>query len=117
MDGMMANLNWTKEFPAAITVIDAGGVIREMNDRAAAVFAADGGMALIGKNSLDCHPEPSHSKLVHLLKEPKPNIYTIEKGGARKLICQMPWYRDGEFAGLVEISIELPAEVPHFVRD
>ena len=44
------------------------------------------------------------------------NVYTIEKHGIKKLIYQAPWYRDGEFAGLVELAIELPAELPHFVR-
>ena len=35
----------------------------------------------------------------------------------RKLIYQAPWYRDGVHAGLVELSLELPADMPHFVRD
>jgi hypothetical protein len=29
----------------------------------------------------------------------------------------MPWYQDGEFAGVVEISIPIPDELPHFDRD
>ena len=34
----------------------------------------------------------------------------------RKLIYQSPWYRDGAYAGFVELSLEIPAEMPHFVR-
>jgi len=30
----------------------------------------------------------------------------------RKLVHQTPWYHDGEFAGLTETIIPLPAEVP-----
>jgi len=32
------------------------------------------------------------------------------------LIYQSPWYQNGEFAGLVEISLEIPEQMPHFVR-
>lgn len=108
---------WAKELPIAITVLDAEGIILEMNDKSAATFAADGGMELIGKSAMDCHPEPAHTKLRQLLQAPKANVYTIEKAGVKKLICQTPWSRNGKFAGIVEFSIQLPAEVPHFVRD
>ena len=33
----------------------------------------------------------------------KPNVYTIEKGGRKKLIFQAPWFEGGAFAGLVEL--------------
>lgn len=32
------------------------------------------------------------------------------------MIYQSPWYKDGKFAGLVELSIEIPTEMAHFVR-
>ena len=113
----MTNRDWVKEFPAAVTVVDTEGVILEMNDKSAETFKSDGGMALVGTNSLDCHPEPSRTKLRQLLQSPRPNLYTIEKSGVRKLICQLPWSREGRFSGIVELSIELPADLPHFVRD
>ena len=113
----MSHHAWVKEFPYAVTVLDAEGVIVDMNDQAAAAFAADGGTGLIGTNALDCHPEPSRSKLQQLLQEPKANLYTIEKAGIKKLICQAPWYKEGKFSGIVELSNVIPAEVPHFVRD
>jgi hypothetical protein len=28
----------------------------------------------------------------------------------------MPWYRDGVFAGVVELSVPIPDELPHFDR-
>lgn len=110
-------LDWVREFPAAVTICDRDGIILDMNARAVATFAADGGAALIGTNVLDCHPEPSRTQLAGLLRSGSRNVYTIEKGGVRKLIYQSPWYRSGEYAGLVEISMELPGEMPHFVRD
>ena len=108
---------WTTEFPGAVTVCDSTGVITEMNDRSAATFEADGGRALVGANLLDCHPEPSRSLVADLLANPRVNAYTIEKRGMRKLIYQAPWYRDGAYQGLVELSLEIPESMPHFVRE
>ena len=113
----MTSIPWVKEFPGEITICDAAGVILEMNDRAAKTFAKDGGRGLIGSNLLDCHPEPSRSKLQELLAAGKVNAYTIEKGGVKKLIYQAPWYEDGEYRGLVEVALVLPDALPHFVRD
>jgi transcriptional regulator with PAS, ATPase and Fis domain len=112
----MTITDWIREFPASITICDRDGVLLEMNDRAAEVFEADGGRDLIGTNLLDCHPEPARSKTQTMLESQATNIYTIEKQGVKKLIYQAPWYVDGEFAGLVELAIELPANLPHFVR-
>jgi transcriptional regulator with PAS, ATPase and Fis domain len=112
----MSELDWIKEFPAAVTVCDATGVILEMNDRAAKGYEMDGGRALIGSNMLDCHPERARAKTEALLAAREKNVYTIEKNGIKKLIYQSPWYRDGQYAGFVEISLEIPVEMPHFIR-
>jgi transcriptional regulator with PAS, ATPase and Fis domain len=108
--------DWTKAFPASITVCDRKGTLIDLNDRAAEVLAADGGRDLIGRNILDCHPEPSRLKTQRLLESGAINVYTIEKQGKRKLIYQAPWYLNGEMAGLVELSIELPPDLAHVVR-
>jgi hypothetical protein len=109
-------MEWAQELPAAITVCDTEGIILSLNDRACATFEADGGAALIGTNVLACHPEPARTLLAAMLREQKTNVYTIEKQGARKLIFQSPWFENGAYRGFVEISIPLPAEMPHFVR-
>jgi len=108
---------WVQEFAAAITVSDAQGKIIEMNAKAAQTFKKDGGTKLIGTSVLDCHPEPARSKLRSIMENRKPNIYTIEKAGVKKLIYQAPWYKGGKYAGVVELSAEIPFEIPHFVRD
>ena len=113
----MTNIPWAKEFPGDITICDAAGVILDMNDRAAESFAKYGGRGLVGSNLLDCHPEPSRSKLQELLAAGKVNAYTIEKGGVKKLVYQAPWYEAGECRGLVEVALVLPDVLPHFVRD
>ncbi len=109
--------SWVNEFPAAITVSDEKGTIIEMNAMAIKAFEKDGGEKLIGTNVLDCHPEPSRSKLRDIMDNRKTSVYTIEKAGIKKLIHQGPWYKDGQFAGIIEISFEIPFELPHFVRD
>ncbi len=112
----MSQHEWIKEFPAAITVCNADGVILEMNDRAARTFEKDGGYALVGRNLLDCHTEASRDKVQRLLASREKNVYTIEKNGVKKLIFQTPWFRQGQFVGFVELSLEIPFEMPHFVR-
>jgi transcriptional regulator with PAS, ATPase and Fis domain len=107
---------WVKEFPAAVTVCDTEGIILEMNDKAEIIFEKDGGRSLIGKNVLDCHPEPARLELVGMMKTRQRNVYTIEKNGVKKLIFQSPWYLNGEYAGFIELSIEIPLDMPHFVR-
>lgn len=112
----MSEHEWIREFPAAITVCDAEGVLLEMNDRAAKTFESDGGYALIGRNMLDCHPLPARTKTEHLLAAREKNVYTIEKKGIRKLIYQSPWFKNGQYAGFIELSLEIPLEIPHFIR-
>ena len=107
---------WVKEMKFAVTVCDREGVALEMNDLAAATFAKDGGRGLIGKSLLDCHPERARRIFEEQLKAGSTNVYSIEKDGVRKLIYQAPWYRDGEYRGIVELSLPIPPEIPHFVR-
>lgn len=112
----MEKHNWIKEFGAAITVCDENGIILEMNDKSIKTFEKDGGKELIGKNLFDCHTKESQVKLREIMDGQKTNSYTIEKDGKKKLIHQTPWYKDGRFSGIVELSIELPLDMPHFVR-
>lgn len=112
----MQDQQWINEFPGAIIVCDTEGIIFSMNNKAIKTFESDSGENLIGTNVLDCHPEPSKTTLKELFRTQKKNIYTIEKNGVKKLIYQAPWYRNGEYAGFVELSLEIPFEMPHFVR-
>ena len=114
---MPEDLSWVAELPAAVTVTDESGAILAMNARSLAAFADEGGAALLGTNVFDCHPEPARTKTLELFAKRTPNHYTISKGGKRKIIHQLPWYRDGAFAGFVEISVPIPDTLPHFDRD
>ena len=105
-------MDYLKGIRAAVTVCDAAGTIRYMNDRSAEVFAKEGGALLVGTSLIDCHPEPALTKLKYLLEHQATNVYTIEKNGKKKLIYQTPCE-----GGLMEISIELPEHMEHFVRE
>jgi PAS domain S-box-containing protein len=113
----MNNQSWTKEFPAAITICDADGIIIEMNNKSIETFKNYGGAELIGKNLYDCHPGDSKNKLRQLMDSQKENVYTIEKNGVKKIIYQSPQFENGQFNGLVEISFEIPWNMPHSVRE
>ena len=107
---------WLQEFPQAIKVCDADGVMVEMNDKAAKGAERLGGAALLGQNILNFHIPKALPKVESLLQEPQINCYTIEKNGVKSLIYQCPWYEDGKFMGYVELSLEIPFEMPHYVR-
>ena len=113
----MKQHTWVDEFPAAITVCDEQGIVLEMNAKSLEVFEDDGGAKLIGTNALDCHPAPARAKMQALLDTQRANVYTIQKKGQKKLIYQAPWYKGGQFGGLVEIAFEIPEVVPNFNRD
>ncbi len=108
---------WLEGFPAAVTVTDAEGKILYMNARSRETFAKDGGGALVGRSVFDCHPEPARSKTRRLYEDRVPNDYTIRKAGRKKIVHQAPWYRDGVFAGVVEITFPIPDDLAHFDRD
>ncbi len=113
----MRNETWFKYFPGAITVTDENAIIVDMNDASAEMYEEDGGFALIGQSVIFCHPKSVQEKVRQIFENQKPNVYSIQKHGKKKLIYQTPYFKDGNFAGVVELSLPLPEEVPHFDRD
>ncbi|MDP2336684.1 MAG: PAS domain-containing protein [Bacteroidota bacterium] len=109
-------MNWTNEFLGSVTVCDCEGIVVYMNERSKEQFAKNDDGDLVGKSLIDCHPEPARTLLKKMLAEPVPNSYTIEKKGIHKMIHQTPWMENGEFRGVVEISFEIPMDMPHHVR-
>ncbi|MDZ7634336.1 MAG: PAS sensor protein [Bacteroidales bacterium] len=101
----------------AITVSDISGKIVYMNDKSAFTFSKYGGRDLEGRNLKDCHLPVSWEKILDIMNYGKSNCYTITKEGVKKLIYQTPWYDEGKIAGLVELSMEIPSGMEHFVRE
>jgi transcriptional regulator with PAS, ATPase and Fis domain len=110
------DLPWFETVPAAITVCDKRYAILYMNARSAEVNKEAGGKSLIGENLLDCHNPESQRKLREIMATGKPNVYTVEKKGVKKMVYQCPWRKNGKLAGLVEIYFVLPRNLPNRVR-
>lgn len=96
----------------AITVCDREGIVIYQNNRSVEVNGD-----VRGRSMLPCHSERSRQIIDRLLTQAQTNAYTIQKRDLRKLIYQTPWYENGEVAGLVEFSLEIPEEMPHYVRE
>ncbi|MBN1567823.1 MAG: PAS domain-containing protein [Acidobacteria bacterium] len=112
----MNEINRIPEFGGAITVCDLQGIVVGMNEKAAEGYRSFGGKELIGKSLLECHPEPARNKLLKLLQTGECNIYTIEKNGIKKFIYQAPWHQNGQRYGMIELVLEIPFDIPHFIR-
>lgn len=108
---------WITTHPAEIIVCDQDGTILEMNQVAAAIYAKEGGLHMIGTNVFDHHPEPAKSQMMSVIQQRQHVIYTTEKEGLKKLISIAPWYRVGEYAGFALITFDLPLQITNIVKD
>ena len=104
---------WADELPWAITVADMDDTIVYMNEKSKLTYPN----AKAGDQLAGCHKQMSMDKIDTFKKKNVSNTYTVTRNGIKKLILQTPWYKDGIVAGLVEFSIEVPAEIPHIDRD
>lgn len=108
---------WAEDLNCAVTVCNKEGVIVYMNRKSRDTFCKNG-KSLIGTNLFGCHPEHAQDKIRHMLATGESNSYTISKNGLRKMIYQTPWRESsGEIAGMVEMSMIIPEEMPHYVRE
>ncbi len=96
--------DWAFRMNCAVTVADADCNIIYMNERSRQTFSNRGGADLIGHNLMDYHNDRSKEIIRRLLAEGGTNAYTA-------------WFDDeGHVAGLVELSMVIPADMPHYVR-
>ena len=111
----MNNFDWAEGMACAVTAADKDGVITYMNRRAREQYKKHGD--LVGKSLYDCHGERAVGIIRRLLAEGGTNAYTIEKKGVRKMIYQTAvTAADGRVEGIVEVSMVIPEELPHYVR-
>lgn len=109
--------DWAFRMNCAVTVADAECNIIYMNERSRLTFAGRGGANLIGHNLMEYHNDNSKAIIRRLLAEGGTNAYTIEKEGLRKMIFQSAWFDgEGKVAGLVELSMVIPDDMPHYIR-
>ena len=110
-------MEWLEKLDGNVIVCNSEGKIIYMNQTAIRNYEKDGGVELIGQNLMDCHNEISRKKILEIMTTHQKNVYTIEKRGRKKIIYQTPWMDGDVFKGIVELSLEIPVEMPHYVRD
>lgn len=110
------SLAWAEGTHCAITVCDLEGKVIFMNERSRATFDKEG-HSMLSQNLMPCHNEKSQEKIRHMMATDTVNCYTIDKKGVKKMIYQTPWRHDGKVCGMVEISMVIPQEMPHYVRE
>lgn len=103
--------SWADELDCAITLCNTEGVVCYQNHRSIAVNGD-----VRGRSLLPCHNDRSREIIRRLLQTGGKNVYTIQKKGIRKLIYQTVWRDGGRIGGLVEFSMEIPEEMPHYIR-
>ena len=97
----------------AATVCDKEGIVLYQNKRA---IDRDGDV--VGKNLYNCHGAKAGAMIRHMIESGESNTYQIIRHGKHKLLHQTPWYdAEGNVAGLIELAIDLPNEMPVFNRD
>ena len=112
----MGRAEWLERMPCSVIVCDKKYTILYLNEKAAHDHAEDGGSALVGKDLMDCHPPEAQEKLREVMASGRPNVYTTERKGKRKLVYQCQWKKNGRVAGLVQLVIELPPNMPNHKR-
>ncbi len=80
---------WADELNCAVTVCDTESVVLYQNLRSIEVNGD-----VRGRSMIPCHNERSRGKLIY---------HTVRR-------------TEGTVRGLVEFSLEIPAEMPHYVR-
>ncbi|NPD82683.1 PAS domain-containing protein [Prevotella sp. PINT] len=109
----MKDFNYFDKTSFLVTVCDKEGIVVYQNERA---IKRDGNA--IGKNLYGCHPESANKIIRHMLETGESNTYQIIRHGRHKQIHQTPWYdEEGNVAGLIELAIDLPDNMPVFDRD
>ena len=110
---MKQTFDYLENVAFAATVCDKEGIILYQNKRA---IDRDGDV--VGKNLYKCHGEKAGAMIRYMIESGDSNTYQIIRHGKHKLLHQTPWYdAEGNVAGLIELAIDLPDEMPVFNRD
>lgn len=98
---------WSNEVDFPVTLCDKDGLIVGMNKKSIEFFKNEGGADLLGTSLISCHPEPSRTKLLDLLANPRANTYISQNDTTKMLVHETPWYIDGAYMGFVEILVTI----------
>ncbi|MBN1634262.1 MAG: diguanylate cyclase [Ignavibacteria bacterium] len=110
-------MDWHEYFSESIIVCDKDLTIIYLNKTALKSLSEEQRKNITGSNLLDYHNEDSNKKILGVKENLKPNVYTIEKAGKKKLIYQSLLLENNKFKGIVELSMVIPEVLLHFKRD
>ena len=109
--------DWTREFPGAVTVCDRHGVITQMNEKSAKAFEADGGRALLGTNLLAATRSRPAARWPTCSRIRASTPTRLRSAACGSSSTRHPGIATASIQGLVELSLEIPVSMPHFVRE
>lgn len=108
--------DYLKEVGFTVSISDSEGSIIYLNESAAKdTFSKEGGYELIGTNLLDCHPEPSKTRLAEMMRTHKTQTILKGEGESKRLIHQTPIYNEGKFAGYIELIIPIASPLKNLL--
>lgn len=109
----MDSFNYLDTVNFAATVCDKDGIVLYQNNRA---IKRDGDVT--GKNLYDCHSPKDGRMIRQMIETGSTNTYQTIHHGKCRLVHQTPWYDQcGNVAGLIELAVDLPDNMPVFDRD
>ena len=62
-------------------------------------------------------PRNHRARCGGLCRHQSANHYLVTQEGHTRVVHQVPWYRGGVFAGIVELVFSIPGPLPHHDRD
>lgn len=96
----------------SVTICDRDAIVLYQNSQSKNIFGN-----VVGNSLFECHPKHACDKIRELLSTCGTNAYTISKNGRKKMIYQTPWFdENGELQGLIEYSMIIPDDMPHYIR-
>jgi len=106
-------IDWAKEIDATLIVTDANNIVIHVNEAACEVFKAT---KLVGTELIAHHPKWAIPAVEELLDKKKPDCYTTETPQGKHFVYHTPWFKDGEYAGFVELVIPIRKDMRNIIR-
>ena len=106
------NFNWADDTNCAVTVCDTEGVVIYQNKQSISVNGS-----IAAKACSPCHNERSKGIIARILEKGDTNALHHREKRDPQNDLQTAWRReDGTVGGIIELSMPIPAEMPHYVR-
>lgn len=110
---MNTTFDYFETVPFNVCVCDTEGIVLYQNRRSR---EADGDV--VGKSLFDCHNPHSSQMIKRMIETGTGFTNEVIHHGQRRMYHRTPWYNDAnEVAGLIELGLILPMNVPVVNKD